>query len=231
MKKKLLVILLLLGMVFIANTQQAWAVLLDFNMDAIHPVGVSIVYAGGTAPLVGSNISVDSLINADDISPVILNINDGRLNFTSGAFDYSTSDEWFFKPGGSFTVTGALDLDGDGTLDFPATTELITGTYFAAGVEKSILGGDFKVVIGGFNDVKNEALAQYYGLQSNGYGYGWSGNMNLSFKASSTPGSSFESYRVLSGDIINTPLVPEPASMLLLGMGILGVFGLKRKVV
>jgi len=223
MKKTILVILLLLGMMFIANTQQAWAIItLDFNMDATHPLAATIYYTGiNSAPLVGSDISVDTVMSLDD--HITHNITEGILSFTTGGFTGSDPGDWYFSPGGSIELTGGI-LD----LGIPAGTTLLTGSF--SGTPRVIyLGGTSQIVGATFIDSKDSVLARWYGLSDNGYGYGWAGDINLSFAANGSPDSAFSSTLVKSGDITNTPIIPEPGSMMLLGMGILGLFGLRKK--
>ena len=76
-----------------------------FSMDANHPPTASISYAGGAAPLVGVDISVDSVIGIDTplnngaTLPFV-----GALNFTTGPF--IGSDQHI----GSLVVEGPLTL-------------------------------------------------------------------------------------------------------------------------
>src|SRR3954452_3127089 len=75
--------------------------IIDFNMDAIHPNTASVSYAGGLNPLIGSNLSVDSLTGLDtpshDGSTLLLT--NGRLNFTTGDLISADSGHWYFGPG------------------------------------------------------------------------------------------------------------------------------------
>lgn len=202
---------------------------LDFNMNATHPAGASISYAGGTTPLVGVNIGVDEVVGLStplnnnvtlDLSgPLVpgepLDLNgDAVLSFTTGNLTAVVGSTYFFGGGGSISIVGDVSAIG-----IPAGTTLLTGTFTSAQVVAA--GGTFKVTIATFLDVKDERLAAYYGLAG---APGWLGQMNLSFNAAGTPPNGFQSSSVLSGDVINTPL-PEPTSLALLGMGVMGMMG------
>ena len=78
----------------------------------------------------------------------------------------------------------------------------------------------FKIAGSTFFDQKNEDLLDLYGIPSTIPS--WTGGFNLSFNASGAPPATFTSSQVLSGDVVNDP-VPEPATMLLLGSGLLGM--------
>src|SRR5262245_25272325 len=103
MMKKILGIALL-GVGLFASTASA-APAIDFNMDAVQP-GSSLSYAGGANPLVGTNLSVDSVVGVSSPANnnVIENLTGGTLNFTSGA--HSAGFTW--GAGGSITITGGV---------------------------------------------------------------------------------------------------------------------------
>ncbi len=213
MKKVLIVaigLIVVLGLSFTPAPVKADSII-DFGVIA--PTGGSIYYTGGATPLFGKDIDVDNVTGIGTPlhsgGPNALALAGYFLNFNTGNLVTADSSHWYFGPGGSITIS-----DG--------STTLLTGTFTS--MQVVAVGPTYKVAIPGFFDTKDPNLLAYFGLPDMTY----SGNFNISFNAPGLPPGGFTSRELLSGDISNTP-VPEPATMLLLGSGLIGLAGYGRK--
>src|SRR4030042_2773744 len=93
MKTKGLLVAILSLFLFVAPVQAA--AILDFNMDAAHPAGASISYAGGATPLLGVNISVDSVLGINTpLNNLVAVPFVGILNFTTGNYVGGGATQW-----------------------------------------------------------------------------------------------------------------------------------------
>src|SRR5207247_8694563 len=92
---------------------------LDFKVPALQPTTAHIDYAGGSAPLVGTGIVVDSVVGLDTPlnAGVALTCIACTLDFTTGA----NTRGWTWGGGGTITITGAADG--------ASGTTLMTGSF------------------------------------------------------------------------------------------------------
>lgn len=207
--------------------------ILDFGVIA--PTGGTISYAGGAAPLIGANITVDNVTGLGTTlnNNISLTITDGLWNFTSGLFiPTGSTEEWFFAAGGpaSITLVGTIAAQTPvGGTPFAGTSgTLFSGQVLAMHVDK--LSSSLSV-LDLFVDIKNPDLLAYYGLPTNvSYIGGISGVGLIPVPSNVVPPNGFSSNPILSGDITNTPEVPEPGILILLGMGLSAVGLLSRRI-
>jgi hypothetical protein len=225
---KLALAAVLCALAFSPASRAQAAPMLDFGIIAPTPGSVS--YDGSGGPLVGANIEVDMVVGlGTPLNNHVARVCDRcTLSFTTGAFATSTSTSWSFGPGGSITLTGGMDLSGNGNAgdvgDIPLGTTLLSGTFIESPVVLAV-GGGFKVAGAVFVDRKDTRLLDLYGLRPDVL---YSGGFNFSFMAPGVPPSGFSGGVVLSGDIVNQP-VGIPSSILLFGSGLIGLFVSRRE--
>ena len=181
---------------------------LDFNI--ITPTAGSISYAGTGGPLVGSGISVDSVVTDTGSTVTCTNC---FLNFSTGNLSSYTAGDWDFAEGGTLTLTGTVDVNGN-----TVSGTLFSGYFADAGVF-GFGNNSFKVAIADFL-IQNGPVASAFGVLLN------DGDFNISFSAT-TNGQSFASSQMGSGDIFAG--APEPATIVLLGTVLLGCVAILRR--
>lgn len=187
----------------------------QLDIGVIAPSPGTISFAGGSAPLVGTNIEVDEVVGLDTPANnhTVAFLTNAVMNFETGNLTSTGPNNWMFGNGGFFNITGGVDFP-DMTPDIPDGTTLLSGTFEVVQVFK--LGPFFTVGIAAFADRKHEDLVEFYDMPKGDY----LGNMNLSFSTFGNPPTGdaeadpFESVAIFSGDILNTPpVVPTPTAV------------------
>ncbi len=197
------------GLLFVAGPSHAGFI--DFD------IGPNGTLSFNGSAFTGTDIPVSAIVGVGTPSNSGVNFSFGAgTNLDFSATNYFGSG-WNFGPGGSITI----GIDG-------VTPKLLNGTFTNLTVTPT--AGGFDVIAAGILDQKDPTLAAFYGW---GGVTSWVGTLNLSFQTSANLGSIFgtpgtPTALVGTGDVLNTP-VPEPATMLLLGSGLIGVAGFARK--
>ncbi|MBX9655215.1 hypothetical protein K2Y11_16500 [bacterium] len=224
-------------LVLTASTLQAAVIpQLDFHAGPLQ-TGASFSYAGGASPLIGSGIDPDTVagLNTPANSNVIRDLfdnagifPDANLSFVTGSLYGSDPSSWLFSAGGSLSITGSVDLNGNQVIDGGD----IVNQVLASGVmdNSAIINaaGTFYVLGGGTFSYVNPQLASFFGFVGNQISPA-DGAVNLLFTlpATAVGGSPFISNDVLSGDIafaVPTSLfqVPEASTMVMTSLAFIG---------
>jgi len=187
----------------VLGAQSASAAVISFDDDALAQTGT---LSSNGVTVVGTNILFSSISASGANGAAPLACTGCALNFTSGVFGGGQ-----FGPGGTLTITGSI-------LGSPNMV-LVSGSFSNAG----ILSGNGQSTFSGFgSDEKAPLLLNYFGIAPGTLDFV---NTETSVFGAVTPGTAFGPLQVSNADFDNEnrPVIPEPASLILLGSGLLGV--------
>ncbi|HXG46601.1 MAG TPA: hypothetical protein VNO52_03180 [Methylomirabilota bacterium] len=197
-----------------------------FVIDFVGLSGGTVSYAGGTSPLIGTNLPISQVFGVPPGSSSITGVTGGDLDFATGpllgSFDLS-GDAFmnFYGSGGSLTLTGGVPAAGI----TPGSTLLQAA--FAGPATLSYSGFGLASLVGSLSLLYvNPDLTEYFGFGSDPTYYLGPGSiaqaqLNISFPGGTVgPGLAFTGQQA---SVNLTATVPQPAPLVFLGMGMIGV--------
>jgi len=221
----------LLALLFLPSI--SWAALIKF--DQIGPSSGTLSYDGAGGALIGTDIYFDYVIGsstpANDGS--ILSCVNCYMNFQTGLFSEYNLGSYKWLGGGSLVISGEL-WDGGTQI---ASGDLAWGTFsdFVEGQIFNIGGGLTGTFFGAGEDDKNADLTAYYGLL-NPFVFAESQLALSSSDGGCTQDATTHAFDCLVTDadfnnsaVNEPPDVPAPATLALIGLGLLGIGAMRKK--
>lgn len=199
----------------------AAAVVITF--DNTGTAGGTLSYNGTGGPAVGTNIGFD--IVTVDAFPALTCVG-CVLNFSTGPNTFESGVLWTWAGGGSFVITGTITDPNNGNV-VVASGVLLSGSFSGPLPAFAGLGQDNQITFSGTGtDTKNASLLRYFGLSPNDFVYA---NTEVTATNCTPNASNGFSCNVVEADVVNTQRTPEPATLTLFGLGLLGVGTVARR--
>jgi PEP-CTERM putative exosortase interaction domain len=185
--------------------------------------GGTVTYDGVGGPAIGTGIAFVDIVGVGtpQNSGLLLSCVDCLLNFVTGP-NISEGPTYQWAGGGSFSITG--DVPFLGLDDVVLLSGTFIGTPNTPGLAAGDLGGFF---IGAGSDTKNDFLTGFYGLPGTGWTFANTEIMLGTLTVDPVTGA-FTGIPN-QADIVNVNPVPEPATLLLLGSGLVGAAWFRRR--